>query len=180
MGAGVWVGVAAAVRLEEGVRVGLALAVAERERVGEGVAEKEVVAEVDCVARAVGLRLAVLERVTEGVTVLLRVELRVPLGVTEEERVGVAEREDPGEGVRDRVAVAEQVGAALRPGVVQPGQGQSTGAAEPAGQKLPTGHCCAWALALPRGQYHPALQLPLQAAVPRPVVLPYTPPGHRV
>ena len=124
--------------------------------------------------------MGVAERVREGVGEPVREGLAVPLLVCDAERVGVAESEEPGEGVCDCVAVAEHVGAAPRPGLVQPGQGQGGGAPEPPGQKLPMVHSAACALALPSAQKYPALHGPLQLAVPKPVVLPYVPAGHGV
>ena len=77
-----------------------------------------------------------------------------------------------GVALRCALAEGEQVGAAARPVVVQPPQGQSVGAALPAGQKLPMGQMVCVALVEPGGQKYPALQSPVQRGEVTPAVAP--------
>ena len=50
--------------------------------------------------------------------------------------------------------------------------------AAPAVAKVPVGHSIAVGDVDPGGHAYPAVQLPVQAAVTRPVAAPYLPPGH--
>jgi hypothetical protein len=58
--------------------------------------------------------------------------------------------------------------------------GHKVGELLPTGQKLPAGQIVAVELIEPATQKYPALQLPEQTELPRPVMLPNLPGGHKV
>ena len=157
MGAGVCEGVTVFDSVEDGVTEGVALEVTEKDCVVDVVSVSVGVPVADGVpvgeALAVGVTEAVIDLVVVTVLEVLVVPEVVPLFDVDGVKVGVAESEDPADGVCESVVVAEHVGATLSPVDEQPAaQGHSEGEAEPAGQKEPTGQIIACALALPKGQ----------------------------